>query len=80
MQWPGLTQEAPAAFLEIQTLTAVIGFMNQLLLNQPPRQPSPVRRTTFFSIESFTQSAGICAMNLRQQPQNSRGLVRPVLL
>ena len=80
MQWPGLTQETPATFLEKQALAAIVGFVNQLLLHQAPCEPSPVRRAALRAVEPFTQAAGINTMNLRQQFKNCRGFIRPVLL
>ena len=79
MQGPGLTQKAPAAFLQVEALAAVIGFMDQLLLNQTPREPSPVRGTALLGIEPLTEVAGIRAMELRQQLKNRPGLIGPVL-
>ena len=79
MQGPGLTQKAPAAFLQVEALAAVIGFMDQLLLNQAPREPSPIRSAALLGIEPLTEIAGIRAMKLRQQLKNRPGLIGPVL-
>jgi hypothetical protein len=42
MQRPGLAKKTPTTFSQIETLAAVIGFVDQFLLNKTPRQPSPV--------------------------------------